>query len=34
VEANSDRPGVLHGWSLIFRRVEEGQGPAKEKEFD
>ncbi len=36
VEANSDRIGVLHGWSLIFRRVEEnpepGQGP--EKEFD
>jgi len=34
VEANSDRPGVLHGWSLIFRRVEETPGPASEKEFD
>ncbi len=34
VEANSDRPGVLHGWSLIFRRVEDGSEPAKEKEFD
>lgn len=34
VEANSDRPGVLHGWSLIFRRAEESPEPAKEKEFD
>lgn len=31
VEANSDRPGVLHGWSLIFRRVEEA---ASQEEFD
>jgi len=33
IEANSDRPGVLHGWSLIFRRAENGR-PAGEKEFD
>jgi Ca2+-binding EF-hand superfamily protein len=34
VEANSDRPGVLHGWSLIFRRVEEAPGATSEQEFD
>ncbi len=34
VEANSDRIGVLHGWSLIFRRAEENPEPEKEKEFD
>jgi subtilisin-like proprotein convertase family protein len=34
VEANSDRPGVLHGWSLIFRRVEVADEVADEEEFD
>jgi Ca2+-binding EF-hand superfamily protein/subtilisin-like proprotein convertase family protein len=33
IDANSDRPGVLHGWSLIFRRLEEGR-PPPDKEFD
>jgi len=33
VEANSDRPGVLHGWSLIFRRAENGEPPGQ-KDFD
>lgn len=33
IEANSDRPGVLHGWSLIFRRAEPDR-PKGEKEFD
>lgn len=33
IAANSDRPGVLHGWSLIFRRAENGR-PEGEKDFD
>lgn len=33
IEANSDRPGVLHGWSLIFRRAEDAESPGR-KEFD
>jgi len=34
VEANSDRIGVLHGWSLIFRQVEQTPEAGPEKEFD
>jgi subtilisin-like proprotein convertase family protein/Ca2+-binding EF-hand superfamily protein len=31
IEANSDRPGALHGWSLIFKTAEE-DGPSVEDE--
>ena len=31
VEANSDRIGVLHGWSLIFRRAEAPRSRRKRK---
>jgi subtilisin-like proprotein convertase family protein len=33
IEANSDRPGALHGWSLIFKTAEEPDrtGPDEEE---
>lgn len=34
VEVRSDRIGVLHGWSLIFRRAEPPPEAGQEKEFD
>ena len=34
IEAKSDRPGALHGWSLIFKNVEQTAEPTGEDEFD
>ncbi|MCH5374431.1 MAG: EF-hand domain-containing protein, partial [Planctomycetes bacterium] len=34
IEANSDRPGALHSWALIFRKAGEEAGPALDQEFD
>lgn len=34
IEAKSDRPGALHGWSLIFKTLEDPSTPPQDAEFD
>ena len=34
IEANSDRPGALHSWALVFTKIEGGDPPPMDKEFD
>jgi hypothetical protein len=34
IEANSDRPGALHSWALVIRKVEEQDAPPAQDDFD
>jgi Ca2+-binding EF-hand superfamily protein len=34
IQANSDRPGIFHGWALLLQPVEGNKPPAGSKDFD
>lgn len=34
IEANSDRPGALHSWALVFTKIEGNEPPPMADEFD
>jgi subtilisin-like proprotein convertase family protein len=33
IEANSDRPGALHSWALVIRKIEEQPPPPSEDDY-